>query len=40
MLKGDAAMVDRGLDGLSAIGDVDQAHRVAAERRAAALSPS
>ena len=34
MLIGDDAMVERGLDELEAVGDVDQAARVAAERRA------
>jgi class 3 adenylate cyclase/tetratricopeptide (TPR) repeat protein len=35
-LIGDQALFDRGLDELEALGDVDQAARVAAERRAAA----
>ncbi len=40
MLTGDPAMVDRGLDALAAIGDLQQAARVASERRAGAASPS
>jgi hypothetical protein len=35
---GDTALIDRGLDGLEAIGDVDQATRVATERRAGSLT--
>ena len=38
-LVGDEALFDRGLDELEALGDVDQAGRVAAERRAAAKAP-
>ena len=37
-LTGDREIADRGLDELEALGDVDQAGRVAAERRAAAKS--
>ena len=39
-LTGDREMADQGLDDLEALGDVDQAGRVAAERRAAAKSGS
>jgi hypothetical protein len=38
LLTGDAALVDRGLDELEALGDVEQAKRVAAERRAGGRS--
>ena len=34
-LTGDAALIDRGMDGLEAIGDIEQSARVAALRRAA-----
>ena len=37
-LNGDAAMIERGLDGLEALGDVEQSARVAAERKANALA--
>jgi hypothetical protein len=37
-LTGDAAMIERGLDGLEALGDVEQSARVAAERKANALA--
>ena len=35
MLTGDASLIDQGMDGLEALGDVEQSARVAAERRAA-----
>jgi hypothetical protein len=40
LLTGDAALIDQGLDDLSALGDVEQAGRVATERRAGAVAPA
>jgi hypothetical protein len=39
LLVDDQAMLDRGLDGLEATGDVEQAARVAGERRAGVGAP-
>jgi class 3 adenylate cyclase len=38
LLMGDAALVERGIDGLQEIGDIEQAARVVAERKAGALA--
>jgi len=40
LLAGDEALVERGLDELEALGDVEQAARVAADRKASRLTPA
>jgi class 3 adenylate cyclase len=40
LVTGDPALMDRGMDELEALGDVEQATRVAAERRAGTLAPA
>jgi class 3 adenylate cyclase len=40
MLDGNAELIDRGMDELEALGDVEQSARVAAERKAKAMTPA
>jgi class 3 adenylate cyclase len=40
MLTGDVALVDQGMDGLEALGDVEQSARVAAERKSKSAAPA
>jgi hypothetical protein len=40
LVTGDAGLIDAGMDGLEALGDLDQAGRVAAERKTRAPTPA
>jgi hypothetical protein len=39
-VTGDAALVDQGMDGLEAVGDIEQSSRVAAERKSKSAAPA